>query len=310
MRSKSVFALSLLLTACGSAPPKQATSGPRLAASLAASWPTAKAARHAVFSRDGGLAAFSDASGTITIRDPHSWAIIQQLRHPGGATALAFSKDGSRLFSAGYDGAIREWDLASRSQVQAFKTPSSTIWTIAMSPDGKRLAAAGEDAIIRVWNLGSPGAPTELGGHTRNIWEVRFSPDGKRLASCSFDYSVRLWDAEAGRPLKTLAGHKQPRWSTPRVWRRRRDDPLLARFGRRGLANRRQHASRRQGRVQQEREMACQRRPSARVDRRALASTDGWRRRRRRGPPMAGLGRRSRCWPAPPGRCLLCRVQP
>lgn len=209
MRSKSVFALLLLLTACGSAPPKQATSGPRLAASLAASWPTAKAARQAVFSRDGGLAAFGDASGTITIRDPRSWAIVQQLRHPGGATALAFSKDGSRLFSAGYDGAIREWDLASRSQVQAFKTPSSTIWTIDISPDGKRLAAAGEDAIIRVWNLGSPAAPTELRGHTRNIWEVRFSPDGKRLASCSFDYSVRLWDAEAGRPLKTLAGHKQ-----------------------------------------------------------------------------------------------------
>ena len=209
MRLKSIFALSLILAGCSSSQPQQATSGPRLTASLAASWPTAKAPRQAVFSSDGRLAAFSDASGTISIRDPHGWAVIEQLHHPDGATALAFTKDGRHLFSSGYDGAIREWDLASRKQLRVFKTPSSTIWTIDLSPDGKRLAAAGEDAIIRIWNLDAAGAPTELHGHTRNIWEVRFSPDGKRLASCSFDYSVRLWDAVANRPLRTLSGHKQ-----------------------------------------------------------------------------------------------------
>ena len=209
MRFIPIAAISLSLAACGHPGPTPATSGPRLSASLAASWPTAKAARQAVFSRDGRLAAFSDASGTITVRDPRNWTIVQQLHHPGGATALAFSKNGTRLFSSGYDGTIREWDLAGRSEVRVFKTPSSTIWTIDLSPDGKRLAAAGEDAIIRIWDLDSPGAPAELRGHTRNIWEVRFSPDGKRLASCSFDYSVRLWDAIAAQPLKTLSGHKQ-----------------------------------------------------------------------------------------------------
>jgi len=209
MRLKPIFALSLILAACSPSQPRQATTGPRLTASLAASWPTAKPARQAVFSRDGRLAAFSDASGTITIRDPETWKAVGRLNHPTGATALAFSKDGTRLFSGGYDGAIREWDLASHKQVRVFRTPSSTIWTIDLSPDGNRLAAGGEDAVIRIWNLTSAGPPVELRGHTRNIWEVRFSPDGKRVASCSFDYSVRLWDAERGQPLKTLPGHKQ-----------------------------------------------------------------------------------------------------
>lgn len=209
MRLQSIFAFSLLLTGCGSPAPKPATSGPRLAATLAATWPTAKPARQAVFSSNGKLAAFGDASGAIAIRDAHSWKVVQRLNHAGGATALKFDQQVGHLFSAGYDGAIREWDLANGSQVRSFKTNNETIWTIDLSPDGKRLAAAGEDAVIRIFNLHAPAKPAELHGHTRNVWEVRFSPDGKRLASCSFDYSVRLWDVERAFPLKTLAGHKQ-----------------------------------------------------------------------------------------------------
>ena len=209
MRHLPILAISLYLAACGDNGPPLAKSGPRVAASLAASWPTAKPARQAVFSRDGRLAAFSDASGNITVRDTQSWKVIEQLNHPGGATALKFDQDGTHLFSAGYDGTIREWDLAHRSQIRVLRAKGATIWTIDLSPDGKRIAAAGEDAIIRIWNLDSPSPPAELRGHSRNIWEVRFSPDGKRLASCSFDYSVRLWDAVAIRPLKTLSGHKQ-----------------------------------------------------------------------------------------------------
>jgi WD40 repeat protein len=209
MRIIPIAAIAFLLTACSAAGPQPTTTGPRLEASLVATWPTAKAARQPVFRDDGALAALSDASGTITIRDTNRWRVITQLRHPGGATAVVFSEDGTRLFSAGYDGIVREWDVATGDQVRAFKVSGAPLWTLDISPDGKRLAAAGEDAIIHLWNLGSPTPPAELRGHTRNVWEVRFSPDGRRLASCSFDYSVRLWDAEAGRPLKALAGHRQ-----------------------------------------------------------------------------------------------------
>ena len=209
MRTALIFALSLVLAACGSSQPVPVTSGPRLEAGIAASWPAAAPARQAVFSRDGKLLATSDASGLITVRDTHGWNVIQQLRHPDGATSLAFSRDGAHLFSGGYDATVREWDLAARKQVRVFTGPTGTVWTIDISPDGKRLAAAGEDAIIRIWDTGKATAPMLLRGHERNIWEVRFSPDGKRLASGSFDDSVRLWDASSGRSLKVLTGHTQ-----------------------------------------------------------------------------------------------------
>ena len=209
MRFMFVAAIALSLTACGASGPQPTTSGPRLTASLEASWPSAKAARDVTFSRDGRLTAFSDASGTIVVRDTHSWRAVEELHHAGGATTVAFSTDGARLFSAGYDGIVREWDVAAGKQLRAFKASAAPLWTLAISPDGKRLATAGEDTVIRLWTLDSPIRPTELRGHTRNVWEIRFSPDGKRLASCSFDYSVRLWDAVAARALKTLAGHTQ-----------------------------------------------------------------------------------------------------
>ena len=209
MRFLALAALSVSLAACGSPGPQIAQAGPSIEAKLAATWPTAAPPRQAAFSRDGRLVALSDASGAITIRSAHSWKILRTLVHGGGATTVAFTKDGTALVSGGYDGAIRFWNLGTGRQMGVIKASSLPIWTLDLSPDGMHLAAAGEDKIIRIWDLRTPVSPTQLRGHSLNIWEVRFSPDGKRLASGSFDASVRLWDATTGRQLKTLTGHTQ-----------------------------------------------------------------------------------------------------
>jgi WD40 repeat protein len=209
MRIVTIAIAILALAGCGSPQPKLVTSGRGLEASLAATWPAAAPARQAAFSRDGRLLATSDASGLITLRDAHSWKVRGQLNHPGGATSVVFGRDGSHLYSAGYDGAVRDWDLNRHAIAGVFKGARGTVWTLDVSPDGKRLAAAGEDALIHIWNLDESSIPASLRGHTRNIWEVRFSPDGKRLASGSFDDSARLWDVDSGRALKVLAGHRE-----------------------------------------------------------------------------------------------------
>jgi WD40 repeat protein len=149
----------------------------------------------------------SDASGQIVVRRTGTWNVVERLQHPVGATAVVFSRDGSHLFSSGYDGTVREWDLASHKLVGIVGAAKGTLWTLDISPDGARLAAAGEDSMIHLWNLGGPRTPARLKGHTRNIWAVRFSPDGNRLASGSFDDTVRLWDVATGKQLKTLSGH-------------------------------------------------------------------------------------------------------
>jgi WD40 repeat protein len=198
----------LIPSGCGSGE-AIVTSGPRTSGSLAAEWPTAAAPRQAEFSRDGRFLAVSDASGAITIRETARWQPVARFEHQGGATSLAFSRDGTTLFTAGYDGVVRKWDVPSGRQSGELRGPTRGLWTLHVSPDGSRLAAGGEDGIVYLWTLTAAAPPQRLRGHERNIWEVRFSPDGKRLASGSFDTTTRLWDVQSGRLLKTLRQHTQ-----------------------------------------------------------------------------------------------------
>lgn len=211
MRTLTIALAPLLLlpAACGSPEPSPATTGPAVAASLAAQWSTAAPPRQVAFSRDGRLLAISDASGLISLRETRGWRQVARLRHEGGATSVAFGKDGSTLFSGGYDGLVRIWDLRGRRQTGMLKGAQGTIWTLDVSPDGSRVAVAGEDEAIHVWTLARPGAPQTLRGHERNVWEVRFSPDGKQLASGSFDTTARLWDMATGKPVRVLRGHQE-----------------------------------------------------------------------------------------------------
>ena len=198
-----------LLAACGEPLAPLAEDGPRVEARLDRQWPNQGGpGRQSVFSRDGLLLATSNAGGTVEIRRVGQDGPIRRLAHDGGATALAFSADGSQLFSAGYDGAIRQWDLASGRLLGTSTGSSGTIWSLHLSPDGRWLASGGEDKLVRLWPLDG-GPPRLLAGHELNIWEVRFSPDGRELASASFDGSVRIWDLATGAERRQLVGHEQ-----------------------------------------------------------------------------------------------------
>ena len=203
------IALSLMVAACGPSAPPLATGGPRLAAAQVAEWPTTAPPRQVAFSNDSRMLATTDASGLVTVRDTAGWKIHTRLQHPGGATAVAFSPDGQMLFTAGYDGVVRQWGLPGGKRVSELKGATGPLWTLDVSPDGSRLASAGEDHVIRIWTLAQPSVPLLLRGHDRNVWEVRFSPDGKQLASGSFDATARLWDAATGKQLRSLSGHQQ-----------------------------------------------------------------------------------------------------
>jgi WD40 repeat protein len=211
MRIMPALATAALLFAasCGSSGPAPTSTGPRLAAKLIAEWPTTAPPRQAAFSPDGRFLASCDASGLITLRETRTWRAVAKLNHEGGATAVAFNPDGTRLYSGGYDGKVREWDVSHRTLAQVLNGPQKPIWTLDVSRDGARLAAGSEDAGIYLWNLVQPGPPKVLRGHERNVWEVRFSPDGKQLASGSFDRTARLWDAATGKLQRTLNGHAQ-----------------------------------------------------------------------------------------------------
>jgi len=210
MRTGLTVAAAMLVAGCSDGLPQAATDGPRIEASLERVIERSSApAREAAFSRDGTLLATTSANGAVTIRRTGDWRRVASFTHPGGATSADFAADGRRLFTGGYDGAVRAWDVASGRPAEALQGAQGTVWTVDVSPDDKKVAAAGEDKLVRVWTLGSAAPPQQLGGHQRNIWEARFSPDGSHLASGSFDNQARIWNLATGKTERVLKGHSQ-----------------------------------------------------------------------------------------------------
>jgi WD40 repeat protein len=203
-------AAMLLVAACSDGAPAPVASGPRIEAALDRLLDRSDSpARESVFSRDGRLLATTSASGAVTVRRVGDWRRIAAFTHPGGATSADFSADGRRLYTGGYDGAVRAWDLGSGTSGETLREAQGTVWSLDVAPDGRRLAAAGEDKLVRIWTLGSDARPTRLAGHGRNIWEVRFSPDGTHLASGSFDTEARVWNLATGTSERVLKGHRE-----------------------------------------------------------------------------------------------------
>jgi serine/threonine protein kinase len=119
------------------------------------------------------------------------------------------------LAVAGSDGAIRLWDLHSRTKVATLRTDlhkrtshDSSALCLAFSPDGSVLASGHVDGSAHLWDvLAGEEVPVRL-RHDDRVTALAFSPDGSTLATGSMDSNLRLWevgsalDGEARRQLK------------------------------------------------------------------------------------------------------------
>jgi len=126
-----------------------------------------------------------------------------------GVSGVVYSLDGKMLVSAGVDGSILLWDVATGKTIgQPLTGHTDLVSSLAFSPDGSLLASGSGDGNIVLWDAATrrPAARL-LTEHQGSINTIAFSPDGKLLAvgSCiQFDFAnsacirseVRLWDVK------------------------------------------------------------------------------------------------------------------
>jgi WD40 repeat protein/serine/threonine protein kinase len=154
-------------------------------------------------SPDGTQLATGQRDGTIELIDTKTGNRIEPslLGHTGGIWDLEFGPNGRWLASAGADGVIRLWDLASRQSTRLGEI-DDVVMGICFSPSGATLASANGDGTVRLWDV-SRGIPIgePLAKRTLAFKVIEFTPDGRGLVAGNNDGNIYGWALPSREPL-------------------------------------------------------------------------------------------------------------
>ena len=202
--------------------------------------------------RKNMMAVFADGSRLVTgfsfnsSRGPASGRYVFDMRtgkeimgfSGGGMTfghtirGLAVSPDGKLIASAGKEGVIYLWDIATAKEFRRLKGAAcngvvfapkgdavavaedkglrvfdietgkerfhrdskEVVRAVAYAPDGKTLATVGDDRVVRLWDAANGKQKRQFGDVQGKLAAIAFAPDGKRLVSVGADGTAMVWD--------------------------------------------------------------------------------------------------------------------
>ncbi|MEB3209971.1 MAG: TIR domain-containing protein, partial [Leptolyngbyaceae bacterium] len=132
--------------------------------------------------------------------------------HSDDVESLAFSPDGTLLFTGSRDTTVSIWsvdEIATKgAEVRPLHTVTghdSGVRAIALSPDGQTLATATDNGNARLWRIAPDGRNStfiqqllkddtvDATTHLDAINDITFSPDGRMIATASDDATIALW---------------------------------------------------------------------------------------------------------------------
>lgn len=132
--------------------------------------------------------------------------------------ALAWSADGSTIYSASGDTTIGVIDVASGAVKGKLEGHTGAV--LALATSGARLVSGGADGTMRVWEEGK--LVRVISNHTAALNALAFAADGETLASGSADRTVRVWKIGQGRLTKIIRGHEAAvtdlAWDGEKLW--------------------------------------------------------------------------------------------
>ena len=155
---------------------------------------------------DGALLAIGTTDGRVVTVGADLVSALDAVAHRGKVAAVRFLGENGAL-SAGADGHLIAWDLATGAQRGNVRAHTGFISALAVNESGLTAATAGADGIIRLWNLRDLTERISLAGHRREVGALAFHPSRPRLASHGWDGTLRLWDYAAASQPRTATLH-------------------------------------------------------------------------------------------------------
>ncbi|KAF4350692.1 hypothetical protein F8388_003413 [Cannabis sativa] len=118
--------------------------------------------------------------------------------HPGGVSAVSFSRNGSCVYTAGSDGMVCQVDSLTGNLLEKFKASTKAISSMSVSPDGNIIATgAGQ---LKIFNSSDHKKMQKFSGHPGAIRCLIFSEDGKYILSSAVgERYVAVWNVGGGK---------------------------------------------------------------------------------------------------------------
>jgi WD40 repeat protein len=193
------------------------------------------------FSPDGKslLAAAAYGNGDINVWDAQTGRPDGALKgHTGGLFDISFSSDGKTMVSAGWDAALRFWDLAARRELRAIPSPdgewirsavisdrgamamaSNTVFLfgtdeklfksfsadagpLSLSANGRLLSSARVyEGRVVIWDVSTGEKVGDWRAHEGHVAGAVLWPNGRILATAGNEGAIRFWEVATQRQL-------------------------------------------------------------------------------------------------------------
>jgi WD40 repeat protein len=143
----------------------------------------------------------------VSILDPVTGEMLDEL--PGSATVvdLAFSSDGTVLVVTHDDGVIDVWDNSERTLLATYRPSQPGVSAIAMLPAGDAMVVADLTGALSVIDVITGETVLVFDGAVARTRSIALSPDGTIVAAPTPDGTIGLWSTDSGAQLGLAPGH-------------------------------------------------------------------------------------------------------
>ena len=133
--------------------------------------------------------------------------------HIRAVSSAAFSPDGQRIVTGGWDHTARIWEVPKHEEPVLLTGHQKIVRSVAFSSDSERIVTASVDQTARVWEAPSGKELLLLRGHAGAVYSAALSADDQRIVTGSGDRTAKVWEAVTGKELLSIEGHTKPVYS-------------------------------------------------------------------------------------------------